>query len=71
MSTNAALGELRIPAKPAPSERYSAALASIRRLAHRPRWPERRLYLNVGDSYRIPDGRSGYQCRSTWVHVKH
>ena len=71
MSINSALVDLRVPAEVTLAERGTKAIAVIGRLVGRPRWPQPRPYLNVGDSYRIPGGRRGYECGSNWVHTHH
>jgi hypothetical protein len=68
MSTNAALADLRLPAAPA---RENKIIALLRRPAAHPRWAPERPNLDVGYSYRIPDGRSAHRDGSNWVHTHH
>jgi len=71
MSINSAVVDLRIPADPSASEHADKLTAVIRRLVRRPRCSQVRPYLNIGDSYRIPDGCRGGESGSKWVHTHH
>ncbi len=71
MSINSALVDIRLPAAAIGSEPGNDVIAVIRRLVARARWRQEDLFLNVGDSYRIPDGRRGYERASNWVHSHH
>jgi hypothetical protein len=71
MSINSALVDLRMPADPTATERGIKVIAVIRRLVGRPRWSQERPYLNIDDSYPIPDRRRGYDGGSNWVHTHH
>jgi hypothetical protein len=66
MSINSAVVDLHMPADPpadppASKRGDNNVIAVIRGLVARPRWSQERPYLNIGDSYRIPDRCPGYE----------
>ena len=71
MIINSAVVDLHMPADPTASERGDKVIAVIRRLVGRPRWSQERPYLNIGDSYRIPDGCRGHEGGFNCVHTHH
>lgn len=70
MSINSTVIDLHMLAHPTSTER-SNVIAVTRQLVRRHRWSQERPYLKIGDSYRIPDPRRGYDGASNWVHLHH
>lgn len=71
MSINSAVVDLPLSADPPATYRGIEVMAVIRRLVGRPRQAQERPYLNIGDSYRVPDRRRRYDRGPNWVHTHH